>query len=76
VSADEPPGRTDRDLTPCYICRDADGVVVGAAVDKAEWAKDTARFVGKWIKHGLTIERVPSAWVREHFGTADRYVGG
>jgi len=27
-------------------------------VDKPEWAKDTAKTIGKWIRQGKTVERV------------------
>lgn len=56
-----------------YIGRDKAGVAVCAAVDQPEWAKDTAKEVAKWLRQGLTIERVPVEWVRKHLFTAEPY---
>jgi hypothetical protein len=52
----------------------APDTVVACAVDRPEFAKDNARCVARWMRQGLAIERVPVAWVREHFLTTDRYV--
>jgi hypothetical protein len=49
------------------------GSVVCAAVDRPEYAKDTAKQIAKWIRAGLAIERVPVAWVREHLGSTMPY---
>lgn len=56
-----------------YIARDDKSVVVCAAVDRPEWAKDTAKEVAKWLRQGLVIERVPVEWVRKHLMTAEPY---
>jgi hypothetical protein len=29
-----------------------------------EWGKETAREIGKWLRSGLTVDRVPSSDVR------------
>jgi hypothetical protein len=54
-----------RDKTPCIvalceICK----LLVGAAVQIPEHAKDTARFVRPWILAGLEIKTMSAAEVR------------
>jgi hypothetical protein len=51
------------------------GTVLCAVLDYPEWAAATAGTVADWIRDGMTIERVPVEWVREHFMTTDRYEG-
>ena len=46
------------DETPCYIGINKEGKCRAAAVDNPEHAKDVAKTVADWIKHGLTVERV------------------
>lgn len=43
------------------------GTVVCVCADEPQARPD--KEVAKWIREGLTIERVPVQWVREHFGT-------
>lgn len=47
------------------------GTVVCAVMDEPSAKPDRA--VAKWIREGLTIERVSVEWVRKHFGTAEPY---
>ena len=49
----------------CYIGRKACGCVVCAAVDVPEHRKHTARYLAKWARDGLTIERMPIEEVRK-----------
>lgn len=44
------------------------GQVVCAVVDNPARRRDVAREVASWIRDGLTIERVTSAYVRTHIG--------
>lgn len=69
--------------TWCYIARTAEptkyhaaGVVVCVTVDRPELAKDNAREIAKWMRDGLTIERVPVEWARMHMLTDAPYVPG
>jgi len=74
---------TDRDAAPCYIARTTKpeknypivGTVICASVDEPRMTKDNAKAVAKWIREGLTIERVPAWWVRKYFGTTEVYRG-
>lgn len=50
----------------CYVGMKACGCCVAAAVDKPEWAKETAKTVAKWMRDGLTIERKTVQWSREN----------
>jgi NADPH:quinone reductase-like Zn-dependent oxidoreductase len=43
------------------------GCMVAAMVDNPEHKKDTAKEIAKWIREGLTIERVTAEYVRENF---------
>ncbi|RVT91444.1 hypothetical protein EOD42_22575 [Rhodovarius crocodyli] len=52
------------------------GRVVAATVDSAERQSSNAKDVAKWIRAGLTVERVPVPWVREHFFTTTPYIPG
>ena len=69
------------DTTPCYIARTAAatkhhpliGTVVFAMVDDGTRPKDVAKEIAKCIRDGLTVERVPVGWVRQHFGTQTVY---
>jgi hypothetical protein len=71
----------ERANTPCYIARTAvptkrhpiPGTVVCASVDDGTRIKENAREIGKWLRSGLVIERVPVWWVRLHLLTADPY---
>ena len=49
------------------------GTVIAATVDIPERAKDNARIVAEWMRDGLTIERVPVEWVRQHFLSTEPY---
>lgn len=51
-----------------YIGRCKCGQVVAATVDTPEYQRENAKEVGKWMRAGLTIERHPVEYVREHFG--------
>lgn len=46
---------------------------VAAMADDPRYPKDTAKEVAAWIRKGLTIERVPVAWVRQYLFTAEPY---
>jgi hypothetical protein len=50
-----------------YIGKKECGCIVAAFVDNPEHKKDIAREIAKWIKDGLTIERVTDDYVRENF---------
>ena len=50
----------------CYIGRKACGCYVAAAVDRPEYAKETAKNLADWVKVGMTVERHPIAFVREN----------
>lgn len=47
-----------------YIGRKPCGCVVCAAVDSPQYRKEVARDIAKWVRSGLTIERVPCSDVR------------
>lgn len=49
------------------------GTVVAASVDTPDRARDNAKIVGKWLRDGLTIERVPVEWVRLYLFTTEPY---
>jgi hypothetical protein len=51
------------------------GTVVTALVDNPADPKYTAKTVGAWMRQGLTIERVPVEWVRQHLLTTEPYRG-
>ncbi len=51
-----------------------ENTVVCAIADDPKRPKDTAKEVAKWMRDGLTIERVPVAWVREHFFSTTLYI--
>ena len=55
-----------------YIGRDADRVVVAARVDTG--CAETAKAVAKFIRQGLTVERVPTDWVRQNLMTDAPYI--
>lgn len=71
----------ERANTPCYIGRTTkptkwhpvSGTVVCATVDDGTRVKENARAIGKWLRAGLIIERVPVWWVRLHMLTAEPY---
>ena len=53
----------------CYIGRrKACNCIVAAAVDEPQYAKDTAKFVARLIRDGLTADRMRVAEVRLQFG--------
>lgn len=56
-----------------YIGRDRAGIVCAACAADVDDAKDT---IAQWLADGLTIERVPSYWVRANFYTANKYEPG
>lgn len=49
------------------------GSVVCAAVDCPEMQKSNAKEIAKWMRDGLTIERVPVEWVRKFLFTTEPY---
>lgn len=53
--------------TLSYIGRDETGAAMAACIDNGD--AETIRTVGKWLRRGMTIERVPSGWVRKHLFT-------
>lgn len=62
----------------CYIGRmtvsskrHAAGMVVCATVDDQRHPKDTAKAIAQWVRTGLTVERVPVEWARQHLLTAE-----
>lgn len=70
--------------TPCYIGRTTEptinhpitGTVVCASVDEDSRVAQNAKTVAKWMRGGLTVERVPVWWVRLHLETAEIYRPG
>ena len=64
--------QTERDQAICYIARDTCGCVVACAVDEPQYAKDNAKEIAKWIKKGLTVERMSVIEVRKVFGCEHR----
>lgn len=50
--------KEDRDGTPCFIAKTPCGCIVCVAVDRPEYAKDNAKEVARWIRKGLTIEKM------------------
>ena len=52
-----------------YIGRKSCDCVVCAIVDMPDHKGDVAREVARWIKEGLTVERVTLDYAREHFVT-------
>jgi hypothetical protein len=75
---------TERANALCYIARTTApterhpvaGTVVCAAVDDGTHIKENAKVIGKWLRDGLIVERVPVWWVRRHLFTADPYQPG
>lgn len=55
-----------------YIGRNADRVAVAARVDTVD--AETAKAVARFIRQGLTVERVPTDWVRQHLMTDAPYI--
>lgn len=47
--------------------------VVCVIVDDQSRKRETAKEVAKWLRDGMLIERVPTEWVRNHFGTTEPY---
>lgn len=74
----------ERANTPCYIGRSTKptkhvpvaGTVVCALVDDGRDLAGTAKTIAKWVREGLTIERVPVWWCRLHLFTTERYREG
>lgn len=60
-----------RDQQMCYVGIKACGCCTAVAVDRPEFAKDTAKTVAKWMRDGLTVERQTVAWAREHLFTCE-----
>lgn len=50
-----------------YVGRDSTGVAVAACVDNGD--EETIRTVHKWLRRGMTVERLSSDWVRKHLFT-------
>ncbi len=51
-----------------YIGRCKCGQIVGAKLDNPDHLKAVSAEVSRWIREGLTIERVTNDYVRENFG--------
>ena len=49
------------------------GTTVAATVDEPSMQKSNAVEIAKWMRNGLTIERVPVEWVRKHLFTTEPY---
>jgi hypothetical protein len=49
------------------------GTAVAATVDSPDMQKDNAKYIADWIREGLTIERVPVEWIRQHLFTNTPY---
>jgi len=49
-----------------YMAVDKEGRFV--AVTTANYPKDAAKEVSKWIRQGLSVERCDDDYVRQHFG--------
>ena len=67
-------------MTWCYIGRVneatkhcAAGEVAAVIVDCPEMKKEVPKTIAKWLRDGLSIERVPVEWVRKHLGTTEPY---
>jgi len=59
--------------THSYIGRDPEcNCIVAATVDNPDHPKRVAREVAKFIRQGLTVERVEHEIVRQHFGCEHR----
>lgn len=50
--------------------------VICVIVDCPEMQKQIGAILKSWIDDGLTIERVPTAWVHENIGTTAMWDGG
>lgn len=50
---------------PSYVA----GEVICVIVDCPEMQKHIGVDLKSWVDDGLTIERVPTAWVQKNFGT-------
>ena len=50
-----------------YVARRPCGCMIAAAVDDPKYAKDNAKEISRWIRDGLTIERVSVERVRAEF---------
>jgi hypothetical protein len=57
----------------CYVGTLPCGCILAAQVDDPARTKEVAESVAGFIKDGLTIERHPSAWVRQHFGRCKKH---
>lgn len=57
----------ERAATACYAARKACGCIVAVAVDEPEYARRNAKEVARWIRQGLTVDRVTVAVVRASF---------
>jgi len=56
-----------------YIGRERGGEIICVAVDRPDCLRQTATDVAKWLRSGLTIERVPVEWAQQHMFTRDVY---
>jgi hypothetical protein len=54
-------------MTMAYAARKSCGCLVACTVDLPKYAKDTAKDVAKWIRDGLTVERLDVEVVRQQF---------
>lgn len=50
-----------------YIGRKSCGCVICAYADDPAHKNDISKEIAKWIKNGLTVERVPDQYVRDNF---------
>jgi len=56
------------EATHAYIGRKACGCIVAAVLDTPGYPKRAAKEVAKFIRDGLTVERVENSVVRAEFG--------
>ena len=71
--ADRPLGDIVSEQRWTYIARKPDGEVCCVTAIDPRWANDTRKAVSKWLKEGLTIERVPVEWARQFLFTREPY---
>lgn len=56
---------------PCYIGKKPCGCILAATADEPKRKNETAKEIAEWIRDGMTIERVTTAYVRENFYCKD-----
>ena len=55
---------SDNDQTSCFTAFCKCGGWIGTAVDKPEYANENAKSVGRWMRAGYRIEKVPVCDIR------------